>query len=96
MAWLVGCFVCSVGNLVYEMKPVATVTDMQMEFIQGTSVALVVMGLLYFAMVGGSVPSRPMNKEVEEGRVAFRATKSVAPAAPPPQRHTLPPPLLST
>lgn len=42
---------CSVGTLVYQLKPEADFNDMQDAYIKGTSVALVVLGLIYFALV---------------------------------------------
>jgi hypothetical protein len=40
-----------VGTLVYQLKPEADFNDMQDAYIKGTSVALVVLGLIYFALV---------------------------------------------
>jgi hypothetical protein len=40
-----------VGTLNYEMKPETRLTKAQEAYIQGTSVLLVVLGLLYFLMV---------------------------------------------
>lgn len=56
-AWLVG----SIGTLVYEMRPETSMNDLQDAYIKGTSVSLVVLGLLYFLMV------RFMVEEEEDG-----------------------------